>query len=159
MKKNWKWAAAAAGVCLVVAGAVLVPKWVQSANAPNPPLVQVGNPLVSVNSVAEMEQMLDFTVPVLDKEVKAYFVIVSGGRGDIGRISYADGGEFRVRYGSGDVSGIYGGVQQSAVTIQDTAVTYYAYEDTRYALWEKDGFTYSLTGGDNLAAEVTALLG
>ena len=159
MKKNWKWAAAAAGVCLVVAGAVLVPKWVQSANAPNPPLVQVGNPLVQVTSVADMEQMLDFTVPVLDKEVKAYFVIVSGGHGDIGRISYADGGEFRVRYGSGDVSGIYGGVQQSADTVNGTAVAYYAYENTRYALWEKGGFTYSLSGGDALEGEVASLLG
>jgi len=56
------------------------------------------------------------------------------------------------------VSGIYGGKEQSAQQIGDVRVTYYSYEETRYALWEADGFTCSLTGTE-LESEAAQLLG
>ena len=38
------------------------------------------------------------------------------------------------------------------------AVSFYTYDGTPYALWETDGFTFSLTGGDGLEGEVSTLL-
>ena len=52
-----------------------------------------------------------------------------------------------------------GGKEQSRTKVNGTDVAYYVYESTRYALWEKDGFTYSLTGGDGLEGDVATLLG
>jgi hypothetical protein len=42
--------------------------------------------------------------------------------------------------------------------VNGISVGYYTYETTRYALWEKDGFTYSLTGGENLEEGVAELM-
>lgn len=67
------------------------------------------NPIITVTSVAEMETYLDFHVPVLDKEVKSYSVIVADNYPTTGQVSYEDGSKFRIQYGSGDISGIYGG--------------------------------------------------
>ena len=89
----------------------------------------------------------------------AYIVLVVNGTAQQGRIRYADGASFDMKQGTGDVSGIYGGVTESTETISGVAVSFLRYEDTRYAIWEKDGFTFSLTGGETLAQEVAALIG
>ena len=57
-----------------------------------------------------------------------------------------------------DACGIYGGVLEKAETISGVTVSFLTYEDIRYAIWEKDGFTFSLTGGEALAQEVAALI-
>ena len=128
-------------------------------DAPQPGLVQVVNPMVTVSGLEEMETMLDFSVPVLDKAVDKYIVLVMDSRPTMGRVYYADGAVFSIRYGTGDVSGIYGGTEQARESVNGVTVTYWAYENTRYALWETDGFTHSLTGGEELKNEVAALLG
>lgn len=126
--------------------------------APKPELVKVVNPLMTVSSVEEMEQYLDFSVPVLEKEAEAYIVLVIDGYPQNGRIRYADGNTFNMKYGSGDVSGIYGGTLEKTEEVDGVTVSFYTYDTTRYALWEQGGFTYSLTGGENLEEEVKSLL-
>lgn len=126
--------------------------------APQPELVKVVNPLMTVSSVEEMEQYLDFSVPVLEKEVESYIVLVIDGYPQNGRIRYADGNTFNMKYGSGDVSGIYGGTLEKTEELDGVTVSYYSYDATRYALWEQNGFTHSLTGGENLEEEVKSLL-
>ena len=160
MKKSvWmKWCAAVVCVCLVTVSAVSCSDQPGEKKAPEPELVQVGNPLVEVASHDEMEKMLDFSVPVLEKEVSKRIVLVMNGLPTIGRMHYADGGVFNMKYGSGDISGIYGGVEQYAEKVGDIQVTYCVYEDTRYAIWEHNGFTYSLTGDADLEDEVEYLL-
>ena len=128
------------------------------AKAPKPELVKVVNPLMTVSSVEEMEQYLDFSVPALEKEAEAYIVLVIDGYPQNGRIRYADGNTFNMKYGSGDVSGIYGGTLEKTEDVGTVTVSYYTYDTTRYALWEQDGFTHSLTGGENLEEEVKSLL-
>jgi hypothetical protein len=127
--------------------------------APRPDKVQVVNPLMEVASLEEMERYLDYSVPVLEKEVDAYIVLVFDGYPQMGRIRYADGAVFNMQYGSGDISGIYGGTLESTEECGEVEVSYYVYEELHYALWETGGFTYSLSGGEDLKADVAALIG
>ncbi len=154
--------AIAACLCLVAVGATLLNNRTVG-NAPHPEQLQVANPLIELASAEEMAEYLGFDVPVLDKEVEAYIVIVNeDSYPTIGRIEYADGNTFNMEYGTGDISGIYGGELSEEKTINDTNVSFYTYSDgissIKYALWEKDGFTYSLTGADNLKDEVQSLI-
>ena len=151
-----KWGVAVVAVCLAVCGVVMLSQI--SGNKPNPQRVQVVNPMMEVGSLNEMETCLDFSVPVLDKEIDAYIVLVVDGYPEMGQIQYWDGAKFRVKYGEGDISGIYGGVLEQAVAVGDVEVSYYTYETTRYAIWEKNGFTYSLADGENLEEDVARLI-
>ena len=130
----------------------------QQNEATDPGFVQMVNPLVTVNSVQEMEEQLGYTVPVLEKEVTDYIVLVIDGKADSGRIRYADGCDFTIKQGSGDVSGIYGGTKECEVAIGGIAVSFWVYEDIRYAIWEKDGFAFSLTGAETLEEDVAELI-
>ena len=121
--------------------------------------VQMVNPLVTVNSVQEMEQMLGYTVPVLEKDVESYIVLVIEGTAESGRIRYADGTDFNIKRGSGDISGIYGGTQESETNIEGVSVSLWVYEDLHYALWEAEGFTHSLAGTEITEADLAALIG
>lgn len=59
-KPGWmKWGAMAACLCLLVAGGVLFTRNRGNA-APDPNPVQIPNPIISVASVEEMEEYLDF---------------------------------------------------------------------------------------------------
>ena len=151
-----KYPAAVLAVCLCLV--LLAGCAEKQAEAPNTGFVQMGNPLVEVASVQEMEAKLGYSVPVLDKAVETYIVLVVNGTAQQGRIRYADGTSFDMKQGSGDVSGIYGGVVEKTETISGVSVSFMTYEQTHYAIWEKDGFSYSLTGGENLAGEVAALI-
>lgn len=138
--------ATAACLCLVVSGTVFYLG--SGMQVPSPDYVQVTNPILKVESLEEMEEYLDFTVPELDKPVDSHVVLVVDGYPEMGRIYYSDGSVFNVKYGTGDISGIYGGILEKAETIADAEVSIYSFEDTRYGIWEKDGYTYSLTGSD-----------
>ena len=143
-------------LCLVIVSAFILGGC--ESDKPNPEFVQVVNPLMQVNSVEEMEEYLDFSVPVLDKEVENYIVLVIDGYPTQARIRYHDGGSFDMKHGSGDVSGIYGGSLVKEENINGTKVSFMNYEDINYAIWEKDGFTYSLSGNDDLNESVKALI-
>lgn len=130
-----------------------------SSSAPSPERVQAVNPMMQVESLARMEEYLDFSVPVLDKEVEKFIVLVIDGYPQMGRVCYADGGEFRIQYGTGDISGIYGGTEKKTEEIQGVTVTFLVYDQIRYAIWEKDGFACCLMGGESLEKEVAELIG
>lgn len=143
-----------AALCLVLAGCAG-----NRDPSPSPAALQQANPILEVESREEMEQYLDFSVPLLEKEAEKYIVLVIDGYPRLGRVCYADGGEFRIQYGSGDISGIYGGQEEKTQTIGGVQVTFLVYEEIRYALWEMNGFTCCLTGAEMLEAEVEALIG
>lgn len=155
-KPVWlKWAAMAACLCLVLCGTIVTNQFRNE--VPNPGYVRVANPIMEVTSVEEMEQYLDFSVPVLEKDVDSYIVMVIDGYPQSARIKYADNSVFNMKFGSGDISGIYGGKLEKEETIGGIRVSFYAYENIRYATWEKDGFTFSLSGNEKLEADVTIL--
>ncbi len=81
--------------------------------APDPQQVQIPNPILTVASAAEMEAYLDFKVPVLEKEVEAYSCSSQMGPHH-GTGDYVDCPQFRIQYGSGDISGIYGGTLEES---------------------------------------------
>ena len=157
-RSGWmKWGAVAACLCLmVVGGAMLAQK--SGTGAPDPDFVQIPNPVLSVASAEEMEAYLDFDVPVLDKEVGGYFVLVEEGYPTMGQIDYADGSAFRMQYGSGDISGIHGGTFEKSEEIAGVRVEYYSYNEISYAIWEQNGFTFSYEYTDNGSAEVEAII-
>lgn len=143
-----------AALCLALLAGCAKPQ----AEAPESGFVQMVNPLVTVESLEEMEAKLGYAVPALDKDVASYIVLVYDGAPQQGRIRYADGADFDMKRGTGDVSGIYGGTLEKEETVGGIAVSVMTYDGIRYALWEKDGFTYCLTGGDDLLQEVAVLI-
>ena len=158
VRPGWaKWGAMAACLCLAVVGSVLLLHGGGSA-APDPDPVQIPNPMLPAASVEEMEEILDFDIPVLEKEIASCFVFVEDGYPVMGQVSYADGSEFRMQYGSGDISGIYGGVLEESRDVDGVTVEYCRYGDTAYALWEKGGFTFSYVYTGDGAAEVEAII-
>lgn len=157
-KPGWmKWGAMAACLCLLVAGGVLFTRNRGNA-APDPDPVQIPNPIISVASVEEMEEYLDFEVPVLDKEAASYAVFIEDGYLTMGQIEYADGSEFRIQYGSGDISGIHGGTLEKSEKIDGVEVEQYRYENTTYAIWEQNGFTFSYVYTDSEAIDVASII-
>ena len=130
-----RWGAAAACLCLLAAGGALLIQG-RGRAAPDPQQVQIPNPILTVASAAEMEAYLDFKVPVLEKEVEAYSVFISDGYPTMGQVDYADGSQFRIQYGSGDISGIYGGTLEESREIAGVSVAYYQYDSMSYAIWE-----------------------
>lgn len=125
---------------------------------PSPERLQVANPMKHVESVSEMEDLLDFSVPVLDKPVEKYIVLVINGYPETGRIYYQDGSVFGMKYGQGDISGIYGGIPEKETEISGMKVSFFTFEDYRYAIWETDGFSFSLTGAEQLETEVEMII-
>lgn len=162
-KPVWvKLGAMAACLCLVIVGGVM---FTQNSgnNVPNPEMVQTPNPFITVTSVEEMEEYLDFKVPVLDKEVEMYSVLVEDNYPTMGQIDYADGSEFRIKYGSGDISGIYGGTLEESKDIEGVKVDFYRYTDDTtpeltYALWEQNGFAFSYQYTNDSIADVETII-
>ena len=163
-KRSYKiWGTIAACFCLVAFGAAMINYNANLPTKPQPKLVQVANPLMEVNSVDEMEKYLDFKVPTLNKEVEVYIVIVDENNyPKTARIEYKDGSTFNMEYGSKDVSGILGGTLEKTEEINKADVKFYTYTDdgsneVEYAIWEKDGFSYSLSNSANLQSEIESL--
>ena len=157
-RPGWvRWGAIAACLCVMITGGILLAQNSRRA-VPNPDSVQIPNPMITVTSLAEMEEYLDFKIPVLDKEAAAYTVFVEDSRPTMGQISYADGSEFRMQYGSGDISGIYGGTLEESREIDGVEVSYYRSADAAYAIWEQDGFTFSYQYTDDGSADVEVII-
>lgn len=162
-KTVWiKLGAMAACLCLVIAGGAMLTQN-RGNHVPNPEMVQIPNPFITVASVKEMEEYLDFKVPVLDKKIETYSVLVEDDYPAMGQIDYADGSEFRIKYGSGDISGIYGGALKESKNIGDVKVNYYSYTDgttseLTYAIWEQNGYTFSYLYTNGGSADIEAII-
>lgn len=158
----------AMAACLCVVLASVFAFTYQRSNQPHPEQLQTPNPLMEVTSVSEMERYLDFRVPVLDKDVEAYIVIVDDSYPTLGRIMYADGSIFNMEYGTGDISGICGGELVKTETFGKVEVSFFTYTgvedgEISYATWEHGGFTHSLSeknvSFEQLSRDVQALMG
>ena len=161
-KPIWiKWGSLAACFCAVLALGMLNLN-TNINKKPNPEMVQVTNPVIEVNSAEEMKDYLDFSVPVLEKNVETYSVIVEDDYPTIGQIDYTDGSEYRIQYGSGDISGICGGVLADTKKVGEVEVSYYTFDrvDSKvtYAIWEEDNYTFSYVYTGNGGSEIQTLI-
>lgn len=163
MKKPvWiKWGSLAACFCAVLALGVLTLNN-STDMKPNPKKVQVANPIIEVNSAEEMKDYLDFSVPVLEKNVETYSVIVADDYPTTGQVDYTDASEYRIQYGSGDISGIYDGILADTKKVGDVEVSYYTFDgvDSKvtYAIWEEDGYTFSYVYTGDGESEIQTLI-
>lgn len=150
----------AACLCLAVGGVTVLNNTILN-NKPGSEITQIPNPLLEVQSLEEMEKYLDFKVPILDKEVEAY-IVINDENSKIARIEYADGSTFNMAHGTGDISGIYGGTFDKEQEISNVKVSFYEYEGVentiKYALWEKEGFTYSYAATKISVEELQSLI-
>ncbi len=156
-----KWGSLAACFCAVLALGMLTLNNIID-KTPNPNTVQIANPIIEVNSAEEMKDYLDFSVPILEKQVETYSVIVADDYPSTGQIYYTDGSEYRIQYGSGDISGIYDGVLADTKKVGDAEVSYYTFDgvDSKvtYAIWEEDGYTFSYVYTADGESEVQTLI-
>ena len=158
---NYKvWGAIAACACLAIGGAAAFSN-TSFHKKTELETIQIANPLQEVSSLEEMEKYVGFQVPALDKEVDAY-IVIEDEDSKIARIEYADHSTFNMERGTGDISGIWGGTFQEEQEINQVKVSFYEYKGEeyteKYALWEKDGFTYSYAGEKISAEEIEALI-
>lgn len=150
-----RWGAVAACLCVAaVSGAVLLRG--NEGLTPDPAPVEITNPIITVETVGEMEEYLDFPVPVLDKETDDFSVLVVQGYPVLGQVEYADASLYRVQYGSEDVSGIYGGETVETRDVNGVQVECRIAEGSSYAVWTDEGFSFSYTGD---VSEVETLIG
>lgn len=108
-----------------------------------PETTTIANPLTEVKSVIEMKEQLGYNVPVLEKEVKTYIVIVDNSEKH-GRIIYKDGSRFDLeKQANKDVSGIYGGTLVKEETVSNIKIKYFTSETANYMIWSNNGYSYS----------------
>lgn len=115
----------------------------------------VGNGMVEVDSLAELSQVLGFSVPEIKNiPFEVTSTVYTNGWNEFAQVEYQGGNQteseevlFRKAKGTDDISGdynVYTDVKEIAVN--ETAVTLKG-ENGQYslAIWQQDGFTYSLS--------------
>lgn len=118
---------------------------------------KIVNPITEVESVSEIEKIIDLSVPVLDKEVDSYIVIndtnentfsitseSTSENNKIGRILYSDNSVFSIGR-KNNVSGMFGGSLIKTITINNIKVELYDLEGVKYAEWNNKDIYYSYT--------------
>ena len=106
------------------------------------------NPLTEVSTKQELEEMVGFSVPTIEeKEIITYIAIGNTGSKEHARILYQDGSEFDMKKGKvkdqEEISGIYGAEKKDSEKIKETKVDFYTYEETTFAVWNDEDYTYS----------------
>lgn len=101
---------------------------------------QVANPIIAVNTIEEMNDYLNYKVPVLDKDVKDYILIKDTTHA---KILYEDNTEFDIDKDEETVSGIYGGAKVKEEIIENMNVKYYVYDNIHYAIWTNGTYSFS----------------
>lgn len=104
-------------------------------------VVQIPNPIVSIDSLNELSNYLGLSAEKFDfKEIKK----INKYQNEIfGEIIYKDDSTLRISKGKSDNSGIYGSSLVEETIINNVEVQIYSLEKIEYATWQKDGYSYS----------------
>ena len=109
--------------------------------------VLIPNPMVSIDSLDELEKYLGISSLKLDfKEIEE---IIKYNNDVLGQITYKDDSVLRISKGNNDNSGIYGSKLKNETTINNVNVKIYSFEELEYAVWCKDGYSYSYRKSSN----------
>ena len=121
--------------------------------------VLIPNPMVSIDSLDELEKYLGISSLKLDfKEIEE---IIKYNNDVLGQITYKDDSVLRISKGNNDNSGIYGSTLKEEITINNTKVKIYYFEELEYAIWQKEGYSYSYrkSSSENITEIVKKLIG
>lgn len=104
-------------------------------------VVQIPNPIVSIDSLNELSNYLGLSTENFDfKEIKK----INKYQNEIfGEIIYKDDSTLRISKGKSDNSGIYGSSLVEEIIINNVEVQIYSLEKIEYATWQKGGYSYS----------------
>lgn len=104
-------------------------------------VVQIPNPIVSIDSLNELSNYLGLSTKDFDfKEIKS----INKYQNEIfGEVIYKDDSTLRISRGKSDNSGIYGSSLVEETIINNVEVKIYSCGKTEYATWQKDGYSYS----------------
>lgn len=113
----------------------------------------IGNGMVEVDSLEELSKSIGFSVPeVKNIPFEVTNTVYTNGWNDFAQVAYQGESQteevlFRKARGTDDISGDYNAYADvKEVTVNDTAVTLKGENGTySLALWQQDGFTYSLS--------------
>lgn len=115
----------------------------------------IGNGMVEVDSLEELSQALGFSVPEINNiPFEVTNTVYTNGWNEFAQVEYQGGSQteaeevlFRKARGTDDISGDYNTYADiKEVTVNDTTVTMKGENGTyRLAIWQQDGFVYSLS--------------
>lgn len=109
--------------------------------------VLIPNPMISIDSLDELEKYLGISSLKLDfKEIDN---IIKYNNEVLGQVTYKDGSVLRISKDNNDNSGIYGSRLRNEITINNVNVKIYSFEELEYAVWYKDGYSYSYRKSSN----------
>lgn len=156
-RRRWAPLAAAACLCLVIAGLAVIPSW--SGPAADPP-VQVTNPMVQSEDLKALRAAAPFALSVptdLPEGWKVESATLIGGT--LAQVVYSDGTNtvtYRMAEGTEDVSGDYNAYPWTAETEADgVTVTLKGQEEDAVllAVWTDGQYSYALACSVPLTAE------
>ena len=113
----------------------------------------IGNGMVEVDSLAELSQVLGFSVPeVKNIPFEVTSTVYTNGWNEFAQVEYQGKSQdeavlFRKARGTDDISGDYNTYSDvTEVTVKEVSVTLKG-DDGQYslAIWQQDGFAYSLS--------------
>lgn len=161
-RRCWAPLAAAACICLVLAGVMFIPGWSGFATSP---LVQVTNPIVQSEDLEALRTDVPFElrVPVeLTEDWQVEDASLIGGT--LAQVSYSDGTNtitYRMAEGTEDVSGDYNVYPWTTETnVDGIAVTLKGQEEDAVllAVWTDGQYSYALSCSAPLTAEEAAAM-
>lgn len=170
--RAFRYLSVAACIMMLLVGGLTVPKILNRGNAPQNEAggevgAMIGNGMVEVNSLAELSQALGFSVPeVKHIPFEVTGIVYTNGWNEFAQVEYQGGAMpenqeesqmedqteseavlFRKARGTDDISGdynVYTDVKE--ITVNEAAVTLKGETGQyRLAVWQQDGFTYSLS--------------
>ena len=121
--------------------------------------VQIPNPIISIDSLEELSKYLGIKTDNFNfKEIENINKFTSE---ILGEITYKDNSVLRIGKGNNDNSGIYGSRLKEETTINNIKVKIYTFEELEYAVWQKDGYSYSYrkSSNENITEIVKKIIG
>lgn len=119
--------------------------------------VLIPNPMIEVKDINELSQYIKLDLSKYKiKEIEEMYKFENE---DLIQIVYADESTLRISKEKKDNSGIYGSTLEHTETINDIIVSIYKLDDTIYATWNKDNYSFSYIFNSNESvAEILAKL-
>ena len=160
--RRWAPLAAAACICLVLAGAVFIPRWSDPVTSPP---VQVTNPIVQSEDLEALQAAAPFALSVPTELPEGWRVeSASLIMGSLAQVVYTDGRDtitYRMAEGTEDVSGDYNAYPWTGeADLDGITVTLKGQQEDAVllAVWNDGAYSYAISCSAPLMAEQAAAM-